>query len=79
MASCDLCRNRIDRQGRFDRIIATSFGTHPIQGVNMQFTVEYDDEIQEFILHCASEMIILRSKTFDEAVVEAQEIAQEWA
>ena len=47
--------------------------------MSMPFTVEYDEEIQEFILHCASEMIILRSKTFDEAVVEAQEIAQEWA
>ena len=47
--------------------------------MSMTFTVEYDQEIQQYILHCASEMIILRSKTFDEAVIEAQEIAQEWA
>lgn len=46
--------------------------------MSMSFTVEYDQEIQQFILHCASEMIILRSETFDEAVAEAQEIAQEW-
>jgi hypothetical protein len=44
----------------------------------MTFTVEYDQEIQQFILHCASEMIIVGSETFDEAVIEAQEIAQEW-
>jgi hypothetical protein len=46
--------------------------------MSIQISVRHDVEMECYVMECADDLYCLRAATYEEAILEAQEIAQEW-